>query len=618
MKTKYIASSVGCVVLGLLLHANQSAAVTLLSPNDFIIAIDLDPSTTSQSSYPGGESPANALDQNSATKYLNFGKENSGLIAQPSVPGTIVQSLQLTTANDAPARDPLTYELYGTNDTITSPDNGFGDSENWNLISSGVTGLLDLEADPGERFTKGVVQSFSNVTSYDAYRIVFPTIRDSGGADSVQLADFDLFTSNDGTGSSVFGSGNTVRAFDLDPAPATSSPGGQGPDVLIDAVGGFSSSFPGGEEPDKAIDGNDLTKYLNFGGKNSGFIVTPGIGSSQVQSFRLTTGNDNPGRDPSAWELYGTNDAISSAQNSFGTAENWTLLDSGTVTLPLGRNTPGSAVPVNNASSWGSYKMIFTDLEDTNDPIMQISEAELYLSNNGSGSSIIDPSDSIIAIDEDPLSGLQTTHVNFGKENGGFIVTPAGGTSIVDSFQITTGGDEPPRDPAAWELYGTNDAITSEAFGTGSEEDWVLIDSGNFDLFNEIPEGRHTTGAVVSVSNSTEYRSYRMVFTALRDTLSANSVQLADVQFFGDFVSTPGDFDNDGDVDGDDFLAWQRSFGSEFDASDLADWQSNYGNGGPLASANTVPEPSTAALVGFSLLGVSLRSRRRMLGFVIS
>jgi 2',3'-cyclic-nucleotide 2'-phosphodiesterase/3'-nucleotidase/5'-nucleotidase len=60
-----------------------------------------------------------------------------------------------------------------------------------------------------------------------------------------------------------------------------------------------------------------------------------------------------------------------------------------------------------------------------------------------------------------------------------------------------------------------------------------------------------------------------------------------------------GDFDGDGDVDGHDFLLWQRG-GSEtpLSASDLADWQVNFGSSDPLAAAATaVPEPTTWALV---------------------
>lgn len=66
----------------------------------------------------------------------------------------------------------------------------------------------------------------------------------------------------------------------------------------------------------------------------------------------------------------------------------------------------------------------------------------------------------------------------------------------------------------------------------------------------------------------------------------------------------PGDFDNDGDIDGNDFLIWQRgnSTTGPLDAGDLVDWQNNYGTG-PLVAAFAVPEPSTLILLGL-LLGV--------------
>jgi hypothetical protein len=72
-------------------------------------------------------------------------------------------------------------------------------------------------------------------------------------------------------------------------------------------------------------------------------------------------------------------------------------------------------------------------------------------------------------------------------------------------------------------------------------------------------------------------------------------------------VSTPGDFDNDGDVDGRDFLAWQRnpSIGS------LADWQANYG-AGPLVAMNVaVPEPATSSLILTAIVLGLIRPMRR-------
>ncbi len=74
-------------------------------------------------------------------------------------------------------------------------------------------------------------------------------------------------------------------------------------------------------------------------------------------------------------------------------------------------------------------------------------------------------------------------------------------------------------------------------------------------------------------------------------------------------AALPGDFDMDGDVDGRDFLIWQRGDSpNPLSASDLADWQANYGT--PLVAATTaVPEPTTCILL---LLGaMALQTRRK-------
>jgi hypothetical protein len=65
-------------------------------------------------------------------------------------------------------------------------------------------------------------------------------------------------------------------------------------------------------------------------------------------------------------------------------------------------------------------------------------------------------------------------------------------------------------------------------------------------------------------------------------------------------ASAPGDFNEDGRVDGRDFLLWQRGGSpSPLSAADLADWRANYD--GPLEflnAAQAVPEPGTVCLVG--------------------
>lgn len=48
--------------------------------------------------------------------------------------------------------------------------------------------------------------------------------------------------------------------------------------------------------------------------------------------------------------------------------------------------------------------------------------------------------------------------------------------------------------------------------------------------------------------------------------------------------SLAGDFDLNGNVNGIDFLAWQRGAGTTYDSSDLADWETNYGAAGSAGS----------------------------------
>jgi hypothetical protein len=58
----------------------------------------------------------------------------------------------------------------------------------------------------------------------------------------------------------------------------------------------------------------------------------------------------------------------------------------------------------------------------------------------------------------------------------------------------------------------------------------------------------------------------------------------------------PGDFDNDGDVDGRDFLVWQRGNSPDpLSAADLEEWQNNYGTA-PLGVLTAVPEPCSLLL----------------------
>jgi hypothetical protein len=315
----------------------------ILQAGDSILAIDVDP-LSSHSRHPAGEDAPKVLDANVGTKYLNFGDQgsrrdarNTGFIVTPAAAGTIVQSMVLTTANDAENRDPATWAVYGTNDPIASLDNSDGQGESWTLISQGAVAL------PATRQTLGPVLSFANATPYNSYRVVFPELKNFRADGLMQVADVGLFSSSDGTGSSVLAVGNPTIAIQL-PRPEANSPTAEG--------------------PDKALDGLTNSKYLNFGKANSGFIVTPTSGASVVGRFQISTANDAPARDPASWILYGTNDAIISPNFSQGNLENWVEIDSGSVDLPLDREVAGPMINVDNVASFTSYRMVFPMMRD--------------------------------------------------------------------------------------------------------------------------------------------------------------------------------------------------------------------------------------------------------------
>lgn len=87
-------------------------------------------------------------------------------------------------------------------------------------------------------------------------------------------------------------------------------------------------------------------------------------------------------------------------------------------------------------------------------------------------------------------------------------------------------------------------------------------------------------------------------------------------------ITPSADFDRDGDVDGRDFLTWQRNYGlfevlqtagdADFDgvvtADDLAVWHNAYTE--PLTATTAVPEPSGLLIAGLTAAGISWRRRR--------
>lgn len=140
--------------------------------------------------WPAGEAPQYAIDNNVNTKFLHFrgNGDIAGIIITPqqgtSAPvSTIVQGLTFTSANDEAPRDPITYELYGSNGTAAAGP--------WTLINKGDIVDFNKSAE-WPRLTKTTTPIFfSNSTAYLHYKVMFPTLR--GGVNAIfQIAEIEL------------------------------------------------------------------------------------------------------------------------------------------------------------------------------------------------------------------------------------------------------------------------------------------------------------------------------------------------------------------------------------------------------------------------------------------
>src|SRR5260221_5076631 len=128
----------------------------------------------------------------------------------------------------------------------------------------------------------------------------------------------------------------------------------------------------------------------------TGIIVTPQSGASVLQSFTLTTANDATDRDPAAYMLYGTNSTVTSADNSDGKSEAWTLIQGGAIRLTLTRQSLLQAVNITNSTTYSSYKLLFQQLQKVNSSnvpanpnSMQVADVQFYNAPAAGGSALL-------------------------------------------------------------------------------------------------------------------------------------------------------------------------------------------------------------------------------------
>ncbi len=142
-----------------------AVAADITEPGDEIIP--------TSSNSPPGEGVTLAIDNSTATKYLNFDKLNAGFTVTPANAQNVVKGLRITSANDAPERDPTSYILSG-----------------WNGAAFIEIARGSIPTFPN-RFSP-VQVTFANNTAYQKYKLIFPTVQNANAAVAMQISEVEF------------------------------------------------------------------------------------------------------------------------------------------------------------------------------------------------------------------------------------------------------------------------------------------------------------------------------------------------------------------------------------------------------------------------------------------
>ena len=123
--------------------------------------------------FPKHQSPAQAIDDDPKTKYLNFEGNGSGMIIE-SRKG-VVEKIALTAGEDAPYRDPTSYVLFGSKD-----------GKKFQQISKGTVPSFSKRSERIELPIK-------NSSAFAIYKLIFPSVA-SSKADAMQISEVELLT----------------------------------------------------------------------------------------------------------------------------------------------------------------------------------------------------------------------------------------------------------------------------------------------------------------------------------------------------------------------------------------------------------------------------------------
>lgn len=356
---------------------------------------------------------------------------------------------------------------------------------------------------------------------------------------AADVIDMSNFSSNYLGGYSILYQQDTIAALKGTTAGGTNVLAASGPD--------YASS----EGPSNVLDANANTKHFNKAqsgsnppGVNTGFVVTPQLGSSVATGIRFATANDVPGRDPLRITLEGSNAANATNAGAGG----FTLIYSGPAGLQPNqdRKTWGYFATFPNTTAYKTYRCLITNTAGgASADGVQCSEFEVLgtLVNPLPGSNVLSSTDVVASLKQTVQGGTNTlavsgTDYSSGESavtvkdgslnskyyntsqlgmNTGFVITPSAGSQVVNGFRMATAYDVPGRDPVSITIEGSNDLNAGQAGGGG----FTLLYSGPSGLQQGL--ARTTWGPVINFWNTAAYKTYRVLVTGIADPNSGGA-----------------------------------------------------------------------------------------------
>jgi hypothetical protein len=278
---------------------------------------------------PEDEGIDNLIDNDDNTKFLTFHSSAWVEYRHPEV--VAVNGYGITSANDAPDRDPRAWEFLGWDENASS----------WVMLHA-----VSNEAEWPERFQRKTF-AITNSKKYSRYRL---SVSELNGGDRMQIAELEIYAKVIIDSDDITDLGGAI-AGSHDDLP----------------WGGSNSGSPDGERIEKLIDNDINTKYLV--GQVESWVTYTINEQARVTGYAITSANDAQDRDPRSWQLQGRDDL----------ANKWVTLHSVTHQPTWEERFQTKSWNFANTDKWFStYRLNILEINGDSEGLMQMAELELF------------------------------------------------------------------------------------------------------------------------------------------------------------------------------------------------------------------------------------------------